>query len=183
MSFLDLVIRGGYVVLDTETTGIGQDAEIVQIAVIDSSGQTLLDTLVRPVRTIPADASRIHGITDAMVADAPTFPALMPKLIELLTGQDIIVYNATFDRRMFHTSAEACGLPKTEWKTLARWHCAMEFYAELWGEWNEWHQSYRWQKLTAAIYQQGIEIDVRAHSALGDCLMTLALIKKLAADD
>lgn len=52
------------VFLDTETTGLGAQAEIVDIAAIDGHGQILMDTLVRPTRSIPREASNIHGILD-----------------------------------------------------------------------------------------------------------------------
>ena len=57
-------------ILDTETTGLGDDAEVVELAVIDCAGAVLLDTLVRPSGPVPAEAAAIHGITDAMAANA-----------------------------------------------------------------------------------------------------------------
>ncbi|MBP1702194.1 MAG: putative exonuclease [Chloroflexi bacterium] len=45
--------------LDTETTGLNELAEIVEISIVDYNGITLLDTLVRPRRSIPPDAIRI----------------------------------------------------------------------------------------------------------------------------
>lgn len=52
--------------------------------------------------------------------------------------------------------------------------------AEFHGDWNDYHQSYRWQKLTDAVRQMRVTVDAKAHDALGDCLMTLAVIKKMA---
>lgn len=60
--------------LDTETIGLaaGFD-EILQIGLVDEAGNVLLDTLVRPTRrTEWPEAEKIHGITPADVADAPT---------------------------------------------------------------------------------------------------------------
>jgi DNA polymerase-3 subunit epsilon len=59
----------------------------------------------------------------------------------------------------------------------------MQQYAIFYGDWNDWHQSYRWQRLTSACAQQGIDqskISAPAHSALGDCLRTLELLKVMA---
>src|SRR4051794_16479396 len=91
--FLEMLKGGDYVVLDSETTGVAH-AEIVQIAVVDAAGQVLIDTLVKPIQLIPREATRIHGITDAMVADAPTFAAILPQLQNILTGRNVVVYNA-----------------------------------------------------------------------------------------
>jgi len=177
--FKAMVKRGGFVVLDTETTGLN-DGEICQIAIIDADGNTLLNSYVKTVKPIPAEAQRIHGITDEMVASAPGWAAIAPRVKELLSGKDVVIYNAVYDRKMMHKSAEHAGMDKIEWKDIARFWCAMEAYAEHHGDWNDYHQSYRWQKLTDAVRQQRLTIDATAHDALGDCLMTLAVVKKMA---
>jgi DNA polymerase-3 subunit epsilon len=184
-SFTDFmsVIRGGdYIILDTETTGLDQRAEICQIAIIDSSGQTLLDTLVKPTRPIPPDAQRIHGISDQMVAEAPQWPELQHGIASLIAGTNLIVYNATYDRGMMHKSADAHSLLKTDWKVIAAWHCAMLAYAEYVGDWNDYFGNYRWHRLTEACRQLSLPIS-NAHNALGDCLMTLAVCRALAGMD
>lgn len=178
MSFNDVIASGNFVVLDTETTGVGR-AEIVSAAIIDSRGQTLLDTLVKPVNPIPYASTRIHGITDRMVVNAPSFAAVLPELQRLLTDTNVIVYNAVFDRKMLHQSAEAAGLPKTDWKALSEWHCAMTAFAEVYGDWNAISRSYRWQKLETACRYYSIPV-VGAHGALADCRMTLAVCQKMA---
>jgi len=177
-TILEVIKSGQFVILDTETTGLN-NAEIVSIAVVGSNGETLLDTLIKPIRPIPADATRIHGITNEMVVSAPAFESILPELQRLLTGTNVIVYNAVYDRKMLHQSAEAAGLPKTDWKVLSDWYCAMETFAEVYGDWNDYHQSYRWQKLTTACHYYDVPV-VGAHGALADCLMTLEVCKKMA---
>lgn len=59
--------RPNALILDTETTGLDGDAEVVELAVIDCAGSVPLDTLVRPIGPIPVEAAAIHGITDAML--------------------------------------------------------------------------------------------------------------------
>jgi len=178
ITFLNMVRRKEFLVLDTETTGLHK-GEIVQIAIVDHMGGVLMDTLVKPVNGIPSDAQRIHGISEAMVSDAPGWNIIAPKVMDIVKGKDLIVYNATYDRKMMHQSNEHYSSEKINWREIANWHCAMEAYAEIWGDWNDWHGSYRWQKLTTAMFQQNLPTQ-DAHNALGDCLMTLALVKKLA---
>ena len=67
-----------FVILDTETTGLYSPARIVEISCIDREGNVLVDSLVNPGIPIPADASAIHGISDADVADRPSFSDLWP---------------------------------------------------------------------------------------------------------
>lgn len=176
----EAVARNNWVILDTETTGL-TTGEIVQIAILGQNG-VLLDSLCKPQYGIPLEASRIHGITEDMVADAPTFDLLAPTIQQLLQGKDVIVYNATYDRKMLHQSAEAVGIAKIDWKTFSNWVCAMLAYAEFWGDFNEYYGNYRWQKLTRAMEQQGLEIS-QAHNALGDCLMTMQLVDLMTAPE
>jgi len=176
-TFKAMLETDDYLVLDTETTGL-HDGEICQIAIVESSGEVALNTLVKTSRSIPPDATRIHGITDEMVVDGLPWSAFVPMITELLSGRNLVVYNAIYDRKMMHQSAEKEGIAKTEWKEVATWWCAMEAYAEFHGDWNDYYKSYRWQSLSNACYQMGIPVN-NAHSALGDCLMTLHLSKKM----
>lgn len=173
--------RQNWVILDTETTGL-ERGEIVQIAIIGMDGQPLIDTLVKPVRSIPWDAQRIHGITDEMCARSPGWREIAPRVQQIIQGKDLLVYNATYDRKMMHQAGEAAGMLKIEWRELANWVCIMEAYAEFHGEWNEYRGSFKWQKLTDAAWRLGVERK-DAHSAFGDCVMTrgvfLALAKSL----
>ncbi len=172
-----------FVIFDCETTGLDASYDrIVQIGVVDHIGNVLVDTFVRPGMHIPADASRIHGITDAMVASAPIFSELYPKLY-VLQGKPWVIYNVNFDLPFLRNECRRHGLhiispAKTE-EGMPDLSCAMEMYAEFYGDWSDYHGDYRWQKLTSACRQQGVRVD-RAHSAADDCLLTLALIRKMA---
>ena len=181
----DLLNRDDWVILDTETTGLDEYAESCQIGILSPSGKVLLDTLVKPVRPIPSDAIRIHGITDKHVENAPTFHSLIPELSKLLTNKFIVVYNADYDRRILgQSSAIKNKLNATSEREARAWMSKFVFvdvmgpYAEYWGDWSEYHQSYTWQKLTYACQQQGVPV-TNEHSAIGDCKLTLALIRKI----
>lgn len=83
-------------VLDTETTGLDPYSdEIVQIAIIDGTGNVLLDSLVRPCfNTSWTDAQAIHGISPDDVRDAPTMAELHDDIVAALDGAEIIAgYN------------------------------------------------------------------------------------------
>jgi DNA polymerase-3 subunit epsilon len=176
-AFLDMIAQDNFLVLDTETTSLKR-GEICQIAVIESSGQVHLDCLVKTLDPIPPEATAIHGITDAMVADSPTFDLLVKPLRELLQGRDLVVYNAKYDRMMMHQSAERVGVEKTEWKEVAAWWCAMTAYAEFFGEWDGWHGNYRWHSLSKAAQHFGISTN-GAHSAYADCCLALAVCRQM----
>ena len=171
-------------ILDTETTGLGDDAEVVELAVIDCAGAVLLDTLVRPSGPVPAEAAAIHGITDAMLAEAPTWSELHARFCDLVEGRQVVIYNHEFDVRVINQTARRYGLqaPQGFDQVLDRGpiHCAMQAYAEFRGEWSAEKGRYRWQKLSAAAEQQGVTV-TNAHRALGDCLMTLGVVRAMAS--
>lgn len=179
--FRDMIRRNNWIVLDTETTGLKYPSEACQIAIVNWLGETLLDTLVKPTRPIPLDAIRIHEITNADVRDAPTFDKVLPQIQQAIAGRDLIIYNAGYDTNILTWSAELAGLRFEAIEHANSVWCAMLAYAEYWGDWNDYYQSYRWQSLTAATRQQGLEI-IDAHSAVGDCIMTRNLILKVIAD-
>jgi DNA polymerase III subunit epsilon len=152
-------------ILDTETTGLGDKDQIIQIGIINLSGNVLLDTLIKPTIPIPPAATAIHGITDETVASAPTFADVYPRLIEIVTGKTIIVYNADFDAAMLYNDCGRHNLPRIVLKT----RCAMNLYARYFGEWSDYWKSYQWQSLPYGD-----------HSAVGDCLGTLRLLQEMA---
>ena len=92
--------------LDTETTGFGPRAEIVDIALVSAAGQVIFESLVRPTRRIPRDVTAIHGITDADVANAPVLGGPLPGRAAAARRRRIVVYNVTFDRQMVTQACE-----------------------------------------------------------------------------
>jgi DNA polymerase-3 subunit epsilon len=176
------VLSEDFVILDTEATDkYPNTARIVQIAVIDSNGNTLLDTLVNPLVSI--NNSWIHGITDAMVADAPTFAQISQQLYTLLFGKQLIVYNTGYDVTMLRAEHKRCEGVGFEAPSIT-YHkavCAMLAWAEYAGEWNSYHGNYKYQKLESAArtIQYTLPEGMSAHSALPDCLTTLAVCRYL----
>lgn len=157
-----------FLILDTETTGLG-DAEIVDICVMSRYGQALLNTFVKPTISIPEDSTRIHKITDAMVEDAPTFPEIYPRLKKLIDEKVVLIYNAGFDFNIIQYCCKLHNLPEIKFYT----ECAMLWYAQYVGEWNNYYGNYRWQKLPGG----------GEHRALSDCRCVYRLLIKMAKVD
>jgi DNA polymerase III subunit epsilon len=162
-----LLKRTDWCVMDTETTGLDRSAEIVQVAILAHDGTILMDTLVKPTCLIPPGATAIHGITDAMVADAQGIQNLVPAIQGILADRLCVIYNASFDTRMLRQSCLIAGCPVPIAKV---YKCAMREYARWYGAWNDWHGSYTYQKLPGG-----------GHSALDDCQATLRIIKGMAS--
>lgn len=155
-----------FVVIDTETTGIHPTAEIVDIAILAPDGQVCFESLVRPRRPIPPEVTAIHHITDAMVAQAPTFPQIYAEIGRHLRGRSIVVYNTQFDQARLSYAVQAHRLPSLGERS---WECAMQRYSAYTGMWSTRYRNYRWQRLPGA-----------GHRARGDCKATLALLGRIA---
>lgn len=168
----------GCVILDTETTGLDSDDEIVEISIIDHQGNVLLDTRVRPQKPIPSIATDIHGIKNDMVANAPSWNEVHGAVFSALADRHVVIFNAEFDLRMLRQTASKHGLtcpPITA-------SCAMTAYAKYYADWDESHTRWRFQNLNRAATQQGVEVERNQHSALVDCMTTLGVIQAMGAN-
>lgn len=178
----NIITSGDFIVLDTETTGLGFQDEICEIAIVDSTGKKLLCTLVKPTCRFNADAIAIHQITPELVQESPEWVDIRREVERLITGRNVLVYNAKFDRMMMHQSDDAHDVPHTEYSAIASWFCVMTAYARIWGQWSEYKRDWKWQSLSNALSQQGIVFD-NLHGALEDCLATLELAKTMVRSD
>ncbi|EPH4766567.1 3'-5' exonuclease [Escherichia coli] len=168
------LIGGDCLTLDTETTGVGDDAEICEITILDVTGAPILDTLVRPTRPIPAEATAIHKITDAMVGSAPSWPEVAEQYAAAVAGRTVVAYNAAFDARLLRQTYQIHGLTAPVLTTA----CAMLMYAEWHGEYDRGRDRWRWLKLIEAATDCGVAED-GAHRALADARMTLGVLRYL----
>jgi DNA polymerase-3 subunit epsilon len=156
-------------ILDTETTGIDESARIVDIAIMAPNGRVAFESFVNPEVPIPVEASRIHGITDKMVEGAPTWPEICGRIRDLLYYTPVAGYNIGFDLRMVEQMDLAYGLSPVTFEGGFSGD-VMSIYAQYYGEWDDYHGNYRWQKLTTACKQLGIEFEQEAaHRARYDC--------------
>ena len=168
------------VFLDTETTGLGEVDQIVEIAVVDGVGTTVLGTLIKPTIPIPSDATAIHGITQHDVAGAPSFSDVLLELKAAIRNRAIVIYNADYDVRMLKQPARAHKLIFDVGPSL---HCAMQLYAEFRGEWDGSRGNFRWHKLEVAAMQCGIVIPRNLHRASVDAELTRQIIMFIAASN
>jgi DNA polymerase-3 subunit epsilon len=171
------LLARGFVIFDSETTGLDERDEFVQLGVIDHTGNILLDTLVKPTQPIAPRAVSIHGLSPIHLIRAPHFRDVHAALAQVLTGQHVVVYNAEFDKRILRQACDRYKLPLIEPKS---WECAMERYAQYYGAWDGLRGSFRWKSLIGACAIEQVEV-LNAHAAIDDCRLTLRLIEKMAA--
>jgi DNA polymerase III epsilon subunit-like protein len=141
--------------LDTETTGLrpASGDAVVEIAIVDSGGRAVLNTLIDPGRKIPWQATNVHGITNDMVRGQPTLAQLMPRIRQIISKETVVIYNSSFDAPFF---------PGRLTEALSV-ECAMRrFTLETGGG--------RWKKLDVAAKTVGHRWTGNAHRALADAL-------------
>jgi DNA polymerase III subunit epsilon len=164
-----------YVVFDTETTGLlpGQGDEIVQIAAVRIvNGRRVegevFDTLVNPRRPIPLSSTEVHGITEAMVQDAPYIEEVATRFRKFAEGAVLVAHNAPFDMEFLRRLEPTLGLrfdnPVFDTVLLS---------AVVYGQ-HEVHS------LDALTHRLGITIPEEArHTAIGDTVATADAFLKL----
>lgn len=173
-----LAHKESYAILDTETTGVRTNDEIIELAVIDLDGKPLFQSRFLPIKrkSIPTEASSIHGIRYSALKACPKFYEASEQLCTVLGKRSIITYNARFDARLY---SQTCQLAFQHFGISTpipsgQWICAMLEYAKFVGEWNRYHRGYKWQKLQR-------HSNSADHSSLGDCRATLEVIRRIAA--
>jgi DNA polymerase III subunit epsilon len=167
------LLQDGFVVLDFETTGFPTDrhVEIIEVGIIDHQGNILMNTLVKPRHPIPYGASRVNGIYDVHVEAAPPFEDVYQQLADLLHDKQVAAYNYSFEQGIINA---VCRNFQVDYIAPSLWYCPMRSY-------QKFANSGKYFKLTVACSREDIHIE-NAHRALGDCLMTLELIKRMAKD-
>lgn len=160
------------VVFDVETTGIDTNSdEILQFSAINGEGEVLLNTYVRPEKhTTWYEAQSINGISPEMVKDKPTMRELWEQIQSIfLSANLLIAYNGYFD--MEFLIREGIEIPKVDYYDV------MFAFAPIYGEYDEYHHNYRWQKLAVCASHYGYSFD--AHDSLEDVKATLYCYKQI----
>ncbi|NIE78361.1 3'-5' exonuclease [Pantoea sp. Ap-967] len=168
------LIGGECLTIDTETTGVGDDDEVCEITILDVTGAPILDTLIRPTRPISDETSAYNGITNAMLASAPSWPEVAEQYAAIVAGRTVVAYNTAFDVRLLRQTHERHGLTAPTFSTA----CAMLMYAAWHGEYDSNRDRWRWLKLIDAATECGVAED-GAHRALADARMTLGVLRYL----
>lgn len=165
--------------LDTETTGL--NGQVIEVALVDREGTVHFHSRVQPTVPVEPDALAVHGLSDADLADAPSWREVAVQLQPVLAGRRIVAFNADFDRARLKTSDEAYGL--TPAGEPIRWRCAMEAYAPLHGDWSDYHGDWRWTSLRGACLQMGVPPEAVVHGALGGAQALARLVAAVAQRD
>ncbi len=109
----ELLARDDLIVFDCETTGLGNDDEVVELAGVDAKGP-VFQTLVKPqvMRNLTRPGKKnltsvdIHGITEEMLRDEHSIddPAVVSLIMEHMNKKTWVAFNLPFDTRLLMQS-------------------------------------------------------------------------------
>jgi DNA polymerase-3 subunit epsilon len=112
------------VVLDTETTGLdpAQGDRILEIGCVElinhiPTGRTL-QLYINPEREVPAEATAVHGITNAFLADKPVFAEVYSEFLEFIEGAKLVIHNAEFDMKFINWELGNVGHKAISWSRV-----------------------------------------------------------------
>lgn len=163
-----------YAIIDIETTGgSASRSKITEIAIVLHDGQKVLDTyetLINPEAPIPYNITRLTGISQEMVKDAPKFYEVAKKIVEMTEGAIFVAHNVRFDYSFVVEEFRNLGFTYTR-KQLCTVRLARKAFPGL--------RSYSLENL---IKHFGIKVKDR-HRAMADTMATVELFEKIMGID
>lgn len=170
-----------FIVFDTETTGLGADAEIVELAAckcLFSQGEFKpYDTLhlyIRPCRPMTEDVVKIHGITNEFLAEKQAEKDLFPVIKEFFGPDPVLgAYNSAFDVRMMDALYRRCGEVFTVKTEVDLLKIAKDVFCEV---------KLPNHKLGTIANAYGVDEGIQFHNALDDVTVLIRVINKLVQD-
>lgn len=164
----DLYKLKNYVVLDTETTGLSYETEeIIEIAIAKVCDGELVDefsSLVNPGKKLSARITKITGITDSDLADAPSFREIAQQIVDFIGASVILAHNASFDLNFLCRALDQCKISYS-FECLDTVQVAKKAYP-----------GFENHKLETLIHKLGLA-DSQTHRAMDDVRCTLKLFQ------
>jgi DNA polymerase III epsilon subunit-like protein len=168
------------IVFDTETTGLTlhprapaeKQPRMIEFGAVllDRDGSVVEEAgmLCNPQEPITPEITKITGLTDADVADAPTFEQLLPQLVRLFgEASCVVAHNLPFDRAIIRGELMRLGVTDFPWPVNE--FCTVQLYAD------EWGRNPRLIELYAAVMGEPL---AQTHRALDDVLALVKIIQK-----
>lgn len=149
-------------VVDVETTGLGNNDRVVEVAVVTveaATGEIIdeFDSLVNPMRDV--GPVHVHGVTASMVSAAPTFDEVAAALGARISGAVLVAHNLTFDARMLGNEYDRLGAMLVQGDGI----CTLRASG---------------QRLNLACEDHGIALG-HHHRALADARATAELLRRI----
>jgi len=158
-----------FTVLDFETTGFdAKNNKIIQLAAVKYRNFAKVEefcTYVNPQESIPANITKITGITNDDVKNAPTMSEAFPQLTKFLKGEVIIAHNASFDMKFLLTNQHKLNIPYERYRVICTLSLARSYIHTT--------PNHKLKTLKSHLKLNHL----KSHDSLHDCYVTAELYK------
>ncbi len=175
------ILKTNPVFLDTETTGLGEDDQIIEISVINTQGRVMIDKLVKTQKECHPKALETHGISPEKIAEfGYDWTLIQPVLLSIFGCYPVAIFNASFDLRLIKQTCAEHGLPVPDCVHIDVMELANRHFNRH-AIWDKERSQFRRLSLARCCELAGVEFEGKAHRALSDSKVTLALLQAMAA--
>lgn len=173
-----------FVTIDIETTGIAVSNSIIEVSAIKFENfkpKELFTSLIKPQQSITEETISIHGITNEMVKNSPTFSQIAPSFLAFISGYNIVGHNLPFDMKFLFVNGINFSLKCKYYDTLEIARKTIKKYNDRMRNYETIRDSITDYKLDTLLDYYGIEREI-SHRSSSDCLATGYLFYELIND-
>lgn len=159
------------IIIDTETTGVFNTDEILQLSIIDANGNTILDQYYKPEHHYSwPQAQKVNNISPAMVKNMPTFKEKLPELQKIIDQYEILAgYNFKFDIRMLNNA----GLDTSKHQIIDIMQLVTQYIKNEFKKNKDSFMNFENKRLTTVAKKLGFDYSkMPAHNSLTDVFAT-----------
>lgn len=168
-----LLGRDDTLIVDTETTGVGAHAELIEVVAIDTTGALRLSAMSIPVGPISHETWEIHGLSRRALhaQGARPWPEVHEEFAAVLgRARRVLAWRANFDARVLRQTAAVhnLALPPVEWADVRPAYVDARARGP--------------HSLADAIRREGLRWEGQHHRAEADCRAVLAVMRRMAGE-
>ena len=121
-----------FVAIDFETA-VGQDS-ICSVGIVVVENNLIVEEyhqLIQPPgNKYTFHTTKVHGLTSAVTADAPSFPEIYPEIKKRISGKTVVAHKESFDRNVLKKTMLLHGFDYNELLLPERWECTVQIYRQ-----------------------------------------------------
>jgi len=126
---IDNLLKTQPLFLQVNVIEFDNTAEVIEIAIINWRGETILNSFVKPINEIPLDQINSYQFSISEVNNAPTWREIWPTVYRILQGKTVGIFDARFN---FRAIKKSCEQNNIEWnEPVAKPFCIMRLYAAM----------------------------------------------------
>jgi len=118
--------------MSMKTTGSGKDAQVIEMAILDTDQSVMFHSQILPSVAIDPEAELSHGINLSALQGRPTLSQVLAQIMSIVEYRPIVMFNAIFNTRILKQSCQAFDLP-ISWLDALAVNCAMYLAANAYG--------------------------------------------------